>query len=342
MTELTGPINFPFTAIDLTGQIDRVPNLYGRLNELNLMPTKGVSSTIVEITEREGQIVVLAAEARDGDVPLGTNASERSIFLQVPHIPHLARITPKDLQDKYQIVDGRRVPRTLATVTVEKLTHIRSLHAITLEFLRMGALKGLIVDGRNRVLYDLHQVFGREKKTVYFDLSDNTTKVREKTYEVARHIEDSLKGEVTNGNIHALVSPEFFDAFTSHPNVEKFYLGHAEGLQRLGQDPRKGFKFGALTIEEYNAKAADLTGTTRRFIAAGKGHAFPLGTMNTFRTHLAPANHVAMVNTIGTEIFVSPEILKHGAGVEMKSESNPLPVCARPELLVELDAGAAP
>lgn len=339
MTVLTGPINFPYTPIDLTTQVERIPNMYGRLQELNLFPGEGVSTIIVEVAEREGTIVILATEARDGDVPLGAQDTDGSVFLRVPHIPHMEKITPTDLQDKYEIVNGQRVRRGLASETAKKLRRIRMNHGITLEFLRMGALKGLIVDGKNKTVYNLHEVFGRTKKTVFFDLSNAEADIRAKTFEVARHMEDNLHGEVMNG-VHALVSKEFFDALIKHANVEKYYLGHAAALGQAG-DPRKRFAFGAMVFEEYNAAAADLTKTTRRFIAAGMGHAFPLGTMDTFKTHFAPANHIAMVNTVGTEVFVSPEVLKHGAGVELKSESNPLPICARPELLVELSAAAS-
>ena len=69
----------------------------------------------------------------------------------------------------------------------------------------MGALKGQIVDGRNRQLYDLFQVFapfGVSKKIVYFDLSNAGANILEKTFEVARHLEDNAKGETVSG-IHA-------------------------------------------------------------------------------------------------------------------------------------------
>ena len=335
MSVLTGPINFPYTAIQLTSRVDRVPNLYGRLQEMDLFPGEGVTTTMVEVAMRDGYITILGAEARDGDVPVGKADEEGSIFLKIPHIPHLEKLTPADLQDKYEIVGGQRVPRGMESALSRKMVKIRWNHAITLEFLRMGALKGLIVDGKNKTLYDLYQVFGITKKTVSFGLSDDTTNVLDKTFEVARHMEENLRGEIMNG-VRALVSPEFFTLLTGHPNVEKYYLNYREGAEKKGGDVRKSFPFGAITFEEYNATGTDLTGATRKFIAAGKGHAFPVGTMEAFKTHFAPPNHVSFANMVGPEVFVSPEILKHGAGVELKSESNPLPVCRRPEMLVEL------
>jgi hypothetical protein len=63
---------------------------------------------------------------------------------------------------------------------------------------------------------------------------------------------------------------------------------------------------------------------------------YPVGTGSTFATYDGPVHHVGLVNQPGQEIFISPEPLKHGEGVEMKSQSNVLALCRRPELLVEL------
>ena len=41
-------LTFPYTATDLTDQVNVIPNRYGLLNELNLFPTEGSTSTIVD------------------------------------------------------------------------------------------------------------------------------------------------------------------------------------------------------------------------------------------------------------------------------------------------------
>ncbi len=343
--DLTGGIQFPYTATDLTREINRIPNMYGRLNELNLFPAEGVASTLVEIKFEDGFITILAAEDRGKLGSVGREPVEGSIWLEVPHIPHEDALLAKSLQNRFRFGSGRRQLAGIADETAKKLRYIRQRHAITLEFLRMGALKGQIIDGRNRQLYDLFQVFapyGVTKKTVYFDLANASTNILEKTFEVARHLEDNAKGETVSG-IHALVSREFFALLTNHPNVKEKYLATQNALQLAGKDIRKGFTFGAITFEEYNAVATDLTGTSRRFIAAGKGHVIPLGTQQAFATYFAPADTIEDVNTEGTpEVFISIERMKHGKGIDIHSESNPLPMCQRMDMLVELDMGASP
>lgn len=335
MTGLTGPINFPYTSIDLTEGVDVLPNMYGRVNELGLFPHRGVASTLVEIDFRDGVLTILANADRGAPPTVDKASTENAVILKVPHIPHMATIKPEDMQDRFAFNSGKR-PKGLEDAVQEKLQNIRNKHSITLEYLRMGALKGLIVDGAGVTLYNLFTVFGVAQLSVDFLLGTAGTNVMAKCREVVRNAEDNLKGEVMSG-VHALVSKEFFDKLVSHANVEKFYLQQQDAASLRGNDIRKGFLFGGILFEEYNAVASDIAGASQRFITAQEGHAFPVGTMmNTHETLNAPADHVDMVNTMGTEIFISPHILPHGQGVELRSQSNPLTVWKRPILLQKI------
>jgi len=48
--------------------------------------------------------------------------------------------------------------------------------------------------------------------------------------------------------------------------------------------------------------------------------------MDNFATHFGPANRLDTVNMLGQEIDVSSRALDHGKGIELLSESNPLPI----------------
>jgi len=331
---LAGPIDFSYTAQELTQAIDVLPNLYGRLNEMNLFPGKGVSTTLVRVSFRNGQVTVLAAEERGSNGSAAKVADENAIYLEIPHIPHMDYIKPDDLQDMLAFNQNPIRMKTFEDAMNERLQAIKNKHSITREYLRMGALKGKIIDGAGNELHDLFERFDIEKVTVDFALDNPATDVIGKTREVARAMETNLQGEVMT-SVHALVSPEFFDALTSHPNVEKFYVNW-QSANVLAGDPRKMFPFGSMVFEEYNASATLMNGTSGRFIDEGYAHAYPMGTMNTFATYDGPAHDLNMVNMPGAEIYVSPKVLDHGAGIELKSQSNPLPVCARPALLREL------
>lgn len=72
---------------------------------------------------------------------------------------------------------------------------MRNKHAITLEHLRIGALKGVILDADGSVLYDLYDEFDIAPKTISFALATDTTNVRQKCIDVLAH----FKGEFMTG-----------------------------------------------------------------------------------------------------------------------------------------------
>ncbi len=217
------------------------------------------------------------------------------------------------------------------------VTHLQSMrnkHAITLEHLRMGALKGVILDADGATLFDLYSEFGITAKSVNFQLGTATTDVKKKCLEVLRHVEDNLKGEVMT-RVHALVSAEFFDALTSHPKVIEAYQRWQDGAA-LRDDMRSGFPFAGITFEEYRGVASDADGNSRRFIAANEGHCFPLGTLGTFATYFAPADFNETANTLGQPLYAKQEPRKFERGTDLHTQSNPLPMCLRPAVLVKL------
>jgi len=160
------------------------------------------------------------------------------------------------------------------------------------------------------------------------------TDVRGKCSTVLRHMEDSLLGEYMNG-VHCLCSPEFFDVLVSHTNVKEAYKQYQQGIMLIN-DVRAGFTFGGITFSEYRGQATDVNGTTRRFIEAGEAHCFPLGTIDTFGTYFAPADFNETANTLGQPLYAKQEPRKFDRGTDLHTQSNPLPMCHRPGVLVKL------
>ena len=334
-------INFPYTAVELTEEINRIPNTYGLLNELDLFPSQGIASTLVEIRFEDGVLHVLPRVERGGAPTEAERGKGKAIYLEVPHFPHQDVLKPKDLENMLRLRGGALRRQTADDLMAKRLDEMRGKHAITREYLRTGALKGTIVDGAAKTIYDLFDVFGIVKKTVDFVLGTGTTDIIAKCEEVRDHIITNLKGESMTG-VEVIVSSSFFNKFVQHAEVEKFWLQTqgAQELIRLARDTRgnnwgRVFEFQEITFREYKGVAPLKSGSVP-FVAAGYGHAYPAGTMNAFATYDGPAYHWDFIDDPGIEMYISTKILDHGQGVELVSQSNPLPVCKRPELLVEV------
>jgi hypothetical protein len=136
--------------------------------------------------------------------------------------------------------------------------------------------------------------------------------------------------------IRCLCSSGFYDYLTMHPKVEKAFAAYQALNQNLADDYRRGFRFGGVTFEEYTATWTDKDANARVAITANGAIAFPEGTGNTFKTIVAPGNFVETVNTMGQPYYAKQEPKKFGQGYELWAESNVLPICVRPEVLVTL------
>ena len=321
-----------FSMVALTAAINKIPNTYGRLEQLNLFPAMGVRTRTIIIEEMNGVLNLLPTRPVGAPATLGATGKRKVRSFVIPHIPHEDAVLPEEVQG-IRAFGSESEPEALANLMALKLQNMRNKHAITLEHLRMGALKGVILDADGSTLYDLYSEFGITAKTVNFALTTASTEVLLKVLEVKRHIEDNLKGEFMTG-IMCLCSQGFFDALTTHAKVKEAYSRWQNGLALLS-DNRTGFTFGGVTFEEYRGQATDADGNVRKFVADDEAHFFPLGTASTFRTHFAPADFNETANTLGLPLYAKQEPRKFGRGTDLHTQQNPLPLCLRPEVLVK-------
>jgi hypothetical protein len=347
---------FPYTATQLTEQVDVIPPLYGLLAELDLFPSEGSISRIVEMRYEYHQLRVLPAKERGAPATPALPRTGKTIFVEVPHFPALDLITPEDIQDiLIQMQDQKRLT-TVAEETAKRLMDIKASHDVTREWLRCQMLQGNLIDGNSQNILSMASVFGISLAQVDFALGTTTggangngTDMNAKCQAVWQSITANLRGEVMRG-VEAIVDPTFFQRFISHPNVQSYYLNAEQAIQlamlvrreRDGNMWGREFRFGSILWREYYGAAPVKTSptatslTSTPFWSANTGSAYPIGTRKMFRTYNAPAHDLRFVNTKGNEIYVSPRILPHGEGIELKSESNPLPICRRPEALVQI------
>lgn len=322
-----------FSLTSLTDAINILPNNYGKISRMNLFPGKSVRTRTIVVEEQNGVLNLLPTQHPGGPATFEGRTKRKLRSFTIPHIPHDDVILPEEIMG-VRAFGSESELQAMSNIVADHLQSMRNKHAITLEHLRMGALKGIILDADGSTLYNLYNEFEITPKTVNFALGTASTDVKKKCLEVLRHIEDNLHGEIMT-DVHCLVSAEFFDALTSHSKVKEAYERWQDGAA-LRNDMRSGFPFGGIVFEEYRGQATDAAGNVRRFIASGEGHCFPLGTSQSFVTYFAPADFNETVNTLGLPLYAKQEGRKFDRGIEIHTQSNPLPLCLRPSLLVKV------
>lgn len=325
--------NPAFSMSSLTAAINILPNNYGLMESMGLFPPKPVRFRSVAVEEKNGVLTLLPTMPVGSPGTVGVRGKRKLRSFTIPHIPHDDVVLPDEVQGIRAFGSETEV-QTVASVMAEHLQTMRNKHAITLEHLRIGALKGIILDADGSELYNLFDLFEITPKVVNFQLNAAGTDIKKKCLDLKRYLEKNLKGERMTG-VHCLVSSDFFDAFTSHEKVVEAYQRWQDSFA-LRSDMRSGFTFCGITFEEYAGEASDGDGNVRPFIEDGEGHAFPLGTVDTFATYFAPADFNETANTLGQPLYAKQEPRKFDRGTDIHTQSNPLPMCHRPAVLVKV------
>lgn len=337
---MQNPFNNPaYNLASLTAAINILPNRYGRLEALNLFPAKPVRQRTVIVEENHGVLNLLPTQPPGSPGSVGERGRRTVRSFVVPHIPHDDVVLPEEVQG-LRAFGSEFEPDSISNVIARHLQTMRNKHAITLEHLRMGALKGVILDADGSVLYDLFAEFKITPTTISFPFSDANGNIKDACIAVAAAIDEGLSGEFSSG-VHVLCSKEFFSKLTSHKTVKEAYSIWQNG-RVLIDDVRSGFTYAGVTFEEYRGKAVTTINdqkVVRDFIAAGEAHAFPTGTIDTFGTYFAPADFNETVNTLGQPLYAKQEPRKFDRGTDLHTQSNPLPMCHRPSVLVKLTSG---
>ena len=316
-----------FSPRDLNAAVNLIPNQFGFLAQF--FANKPIATGSVQIDVRNESDDLLPILSRYAQSPAAGGNTSNRLFkaVEVPKIPVNEYISPVDVDGVRAF--GSNQAESLQALLADKMRMARTGLDRTLEYMRAKALQGVAVDHNGVVLADLYALFGVTKTTIDFTLGTSTTNVMQKCLDVARTIEDNLLGDTMTG-ITLVVSKEFFDKFTAHPNVKAAYQGYMDAANRLGGDMRKGFAFGGITLVEYNP----MLGGSRLF-AANKGVAFPTGTTDTFYTFVAPALKNDTVGSLGQLINMSIIEPPNKEGYFLDGQSCALPLCLRPMTLIE-------
>jgi hypothetical protein len=334
--------NRQFSAAELTQAINVVPNTYGRVNELGVFRDEPIATTTVAVEFNNGVLNLLPTRERGGPPSYGMAEKRNMRAFVIPHIPHEDFVTAGEVQNLIGLAGGvgALALEGVEAVVNRKLARMRAKHAITLEHMRMGSLKGQLLDYDGSVIYNWFTEFGVTEKVINFPFSVTTTDVPGIITSMLRWIEDNLLGEVSDG-VRVFCSPEWFDALVAHSSVKDAYRYFARAQDPVLGDVRRGFEVRGAVFEEYRGSATqmneDKTTTVRKFIPTNEARAFPENTQDTFVNYWAPADFIETVNVLGQQIYVKQAIdQEFQRYVKIHTQSNPLAICQRPATLVRL------
>lgn len=314
-----------FSVTTLTDSINKVPYKPGRIGAMGLFAERGITTTSIAIEMKDGRLSLIQTTPRGGPGSVqGQNRRNVRPFL-VPHLERDGKVNADQVQN-VRAFGSETAIQTVQQVINDELTDLRAAHEVTLEWHRIGAIKGLVLDADASTLYDLFDEFDVTQQTYAMDFS-STEDVRSQAVAVQRLIEDEMGGE-TVGGFRAFTGSLFFDAMIRAASVKESVK--YQDSQLLRTDLRRGFEYGGITWEEYRGGVG---GTD--FVADDEAYVFPTGS-NIFKTYFAPADFFETVNTIGRPMYSKLIYDQRNSHVLVHSQSNPLAINTRPRAVVKL------
>lgn len=323
-----------FSMVSLTDAINKIPFVPGKVGQLGLFTETGVTTTSIMVEEKEGSLSLIEATPRGAPAKQHSSSKRKMRSLVVPHIALEDTIQADEVQNVREFGSESEL-QAIQSVVNTRLAEMAIKHDATLEHLRIGAIKGQILDADGTtVLYDLFTEFGvSQYSEIDFDLdnaSPTAGALRKKCHDVTRKIEDEL-GAAPYEHVHAFCSSAFFDDLVSHPEATEAYKRYQESAVLRAGLARRTFDYGGITFEEYRGKVGSVD-----FIADNKAHFFPVGVPGLFRQYNAPADFVETVNTIGLPRYAKQAVdAQFQRWVSLHTQSNPLPICTRPKTLIK-------
>jgi len=315
-----------FSLTSLTATINNQPYKPGRIGELGLFTESGINTTSAMVESKNGELHLLPTSQR-GAPALQARGGKRQVrSFVIPHIPYDSTILADEVRN-VRAFGSESALEGVRSVVNQRLGDMNANHEVTLEHLRLGALKGQILDSDgSSVIYDLFHEFGVTQQTHTYKFSDATTDVRIQCVKLRRKVDDALGAQPYTG-LRAFCGADFYDALVAHDYVKDAYHRYQDSAL-LRNDPKGGFNFGDIFWEEYRGQVDGIP-----FIPANEAYVIPEGT-GIFRTWFAPADFVETVNTIGLPRYAKQRVMDFDKGVQIHTQSNPLPICLKPRAVI--------
>jgi len=319
-----------FSVVSLTKAIEDMPSVPGRIGQLGLFSEEAISTTSVSIEKQGNALTLVGAAPRGSSGQTAARDKRQMLTLNCIHLPQYDSVNADEIQNVRAFGSETDV-ETIQRVTNKRLTRMRRDLDVTLEFQRMGAINGVVLDSDGTtVLENLHTRFGTSPATMNMVLGTAGTNVKQKVVEAKREMRDSLGGLTIRG-YRAMCSTSFFDALVAHAKVEASYDRWMNGEFLRSDQTELGFYFAGVFWEEYDGSVG-----AQEFIAPGTAKLIPEGVPDLFVTHFAPADYMETVNTMGQAYYAKQWAKDGNKGIHIESQSNPIHICTRPQVPITL------
>lgn len=307
-----------FTRENLVESVTKAPYVPGRLGELGIFETRGLTSTTLAAEELGLNDVGPGSAIPRGAPPQAMTLDKRKVhtFSTSTYAKTLPVFADEVLGMRASGTTG--AAEVITTRRNEAVAKLRMWADAQHEYLRMTTL------------LSPNNAFGNKPADGSIALATDATKTRQEIFnKVIKPIETALKGLSFSG-VHCLCSDTFWADLIENKAIKDTYL-NTQAAGELRNDPRDMFVYGGVMWERYRGSATIA-------ITNDKAVVIPLGVSGLFLQGFAPDDTIDSVGAgaMGAPYYPRAEAMKGGKGWEITMQTHPVMLCTRPEAIITL------
>lgn len=326
-----------FGLASMTAAIEKVPTVPTFLGNLGIFGEgEGVATNQVTIEQRGSTLALIPTSQRGTEPPMGATDKRTLRTFNIPRIAKSDQVFAHEIQSVRAFGTESELV-TAAQLIAQKQRKLLTETALTIEYHRLGAIQGKLLDSDGSTLYNYFTEFGITEPTeIDFDLDNATPDEGALTLKIAaakraaiRALGASYVPGVTK--FLWLCGDTFYDQFTTHPEVRETYKNWEAAAALRDAKVFSTFRFGEM--DWHNYQGTDDNSTVA--IGATKARLVVLGVPGLYRRVNGPHSSLATANTIGRTVYsalIRDE--KRDEWVQPEVYAYPLHLCARPEVLL--------
>lgn len=326
-----------FGLVTMTEKVERLPTVPTFLGSLNLFGEgEGVATDIVSIEQKGKTLELIPTSQRGTEPPMGTTDKRSLRHFTIPRIAKSDQVFAREIQGIREFgTEGELM--TAMRLIAQKQAKLKTEYDLTMEYHRLGAIQGILLDSDASTLYNYFTEFGiSQPSEIDFDLDNAAPTAGALRLVIAaakRTAIRALGAAYVPGvtRFMWLCGDTFYDQFVNHADVTVTYKNWEAAASMRSANVFDTFQFGGM--EWHNYQGTDDNSTVA--IGTTKAKLLVVGVPGLYRRYNGPGEDLDTVNTIGRPIYSNlVRDLKRNQFVQPEIFSYPLHMCTRPEVLL--------
>lgn len=324
--------NGQWEILDYTSLTELVEREDNALEALGLFEEYFGQTTLAEAERVTVGHDVITDKARGGERNYADKNSSKMVRFDIPFFPMDSYVKPSDVQDFREYATDN-APASVERGVLSKIKRIRNSHDKLRRTAMYACLKGntYAPSGSSQFVKNFATewgVTGDVATPIAIDFTVATTDPALVIEVQAReHIIDKAQDNAAGYSVVALCGSGFFNSMVNHPLVQAAYDQYASTQEPL-RDRLGGNRVGRIFVHKGVSYIEDVSGE----IARGDAYILPLGIMDMFSIHYAPADTLEHANTTAQPMYVFLEEGRRASTIE--TETSFVCINSRAELIV--------